>query len=283
MHALMKELDVLHRGAIVLDRYVILSLIARGAMGVVFGGEHRLLKRPVAIKVLKDAADEATRQRFEREGRVLAQVQHPHIVAILDFGFLEDGRPCIVMEHLEGGTLEAYLAQRERLPWQEALGLILQLLKGLGALHDHQILHRDIKTDNIILLQGQPLGQIKLIDLGIARGPLELGMRLTRTGMVMGSPAYMAPELLRGEQATVASELYAVGLVFYELIYGQLPFGSQTFADVMRRLDEPLPTFELPIPEGLVEVLIGDLLNQSPEQRPKSVAHTIELLSPWAS
>lgn len=263
---------MLHRGSVILERYEVHRLLSRGAMGLIYQGQHRLLGRQVAIKVLKDSADEATSQRFMREAKVLAQVQHPNIVSILDFGFVEGHQPCIVMELLEGQTMEEFLLTQGApscgISWPQALELICQLLSGLDALHSRQILHRDIKSSNIIVARGDHGITLKLVDLGIARGPSELGTRLTRTGMVMGSPAYMAPELLSGQDATVASELYAAGLVFYEALCGELPFGAHSFTDVMRRVDEAVLRPQVDAPSALLEYLCEVMLAQQPAQRP---------------
>ena len=262
----------LHLRQIVLERYQVECLVGHGAMGKVYLARQLTLPRQVAIKVLAGTtADPASRQRFEREAKLLASCAHQNIVRVLDFGSAPDGSPCLVMELLSGQTVEQLLERRGPLPWREALQIVLQLLAGVDALHELGILHRDLKTANMMIVRQAPL-QMKLIDLGIARGQAELGAHLTMRGMTVGTPAYMAPELLRGEQATVASELYAVGLILYELLEGQLPFGSRTYHEVMRRLDEPAPrpTRSPQLPEGLWRYLSRCLLAQDPAARPES-------------
>lgn len=260
---------------VVLGRYVVEAAMGAGAMGQVYRAEHTSLGRPVALKVLLNQDEPTLQARFMREAKVLAQIEHPNVVRVLDFGHLQDGSPCMVMEYLQGESFEQLLDKQPCLPWRLAVALVIQVLDGLGALHDVGVLHRDIKSSNLMCIVGEQL-TVKLIDLGIAQGQAELGIKLTQTGTTVGSPAYMAPELLHGERATVASELYSVGMVLYELLCGSLPFGARSFADVMRRLSQPAPKpAEIELPEPLWAYLGQRLLAIDASLRPSN-AHLVK-------
>ena len=163
--------------------------------------------------------------RFSREAKLMAKVRHPNVVSVLDFGVLPGGAPCLVMEYLQGESLETRLERCTRLAWREALAIVQQMLAGLAAAHAAHIVHRDIKPANVMLVPGQP-EITKLIDFGIARSTQQDATRYTRTGMTIGTPAYMAPEQFLGQAIDARTDLYTVALVLYELLSGELPHGS---------------------------------------------------------
>jgi hypothetical protein len=256
-------------GAQVLGRYTLEGVIGRGGMGQVWRARHDLLEMPVAVKTLL-AEEEGMRQRLEQEARLMARVQHPNVCRIMDFG-MHEGQHCLVLELLAGEDLEARLKRVKSVSWREALPIVLGLLDGLEAVHGVGMLHRDLKPANVWLLD-RPRDTPKLMDFGIARGASPDATRLTATGMLVGTPAYMAPEVLWGEDASWASDLYAVGLILYEMVTGELPFKSETMAQVMRRLKEAAerpcaPAHQPPLPPNL-EAMLMALLSARPKHRP---------------
>ncbi len=249
-------------GATILDRYLVDAFLDEGGMGQVYRGHHASLGFPVALKVLTDQSPE-TLQRFQREARLMARVRHPNVVSVLDFGLIAPDVPCIVMEHVAGESLEARIGRRGSLPWAEAVDLATGILTGLEAIHGAAILHRDLKPSNVLLAAGAP-ECVKVIDFGIARPEGTSVTQYTRTGMVVGTPGYMAPERLMNLPIDARSDLYAVGLMLHEMLTGSLPFGGRTMESVLRRavLPVPLPIFppsNPPPPPGLVRLMLESL------------------------
>jgi serine/threonine protein kinase len=199
------------------DRYELEHRLGHGGMATVYCARDLKLDRQVAIKLLADnyAGDEEVRKRFSREARLAARLDHPNVVQVYDVGEEED-RPYIVMEHVEGGTLEDRLSGRRRsLPSSEALRLMSQLCAGLGHAHSKKLVHRDIKPQNLLLRESD--GCLKITDFGIARAAEET-TRLTRPGKVIGTERYMAPEQLSDGKVTAAVDIYACGVVADELL-----------------------------------------------------------------
>jgi serine/threonine protein kinase len=196
-------------------------------MAEVYEGVDTRLGRPVAIKILKaqDAGDEAGRRRLSAEARAAARLSHPNLATVYDVGE-DEGLPCIVMELVTGGTLARRL-EDPPMGQEEAVRLISQVLAALDAAHRAGTLHRDIKPGNILLTED---GNAKVTDFGIAKAlePAPADVDLTITGEVIGTPRYLAPERAAGEQATVASDLWAVGVVLYEALTGRPPFDADT-------------------------------------------------------
>ena len=266
---------ILTEGQRILDRYLVGKLLGEGAMGQVFRGTHEHLDMAVAIKVLGHVQSEELAARFTREARLMAKVRHPNVVSILDFGHLPWGHPCIIMELLQGVPLNEVLSGRGPLPWPEAMGIVTGILAGLDALHREKILHRDLKPSNIVVSPGPPMTP-KLIDFGIARDFEGQGARLTKTGAIVGSPAYMAPEQVLAAPLDTRTDLYAAGIVFYEVMTGEIPFGGDGMAAMLRRLRDPVPIPRAPsglppIPEPLAKALVSVLVPE-PEKRPSTAA-----------
>jgi serine/threonine-protein kinase len=209
--------------------YRLSSLLGKGGMGEVWLGEDPKIHRQAAIKVLdaRLAVDPQFTTRFLREARAVNEVRHRSLVDVFAFGELDDGRPYLVMEFLEGRTLAALLKERPRLPLREIEPIIAQLCAGLAAAHEKGIIHRDLKPDNIFLLsqEGAP-PLVKLLDFGIAKSQREEA--LTQTGEVFGTPEYMAPEQCLGAKDVDArSDLYSLGIIVYEMLCGRTPFATQ--------------------------------------------------------
>jgi serine/threonine protein kinase len=252
-----------------LGRYQVENVLGGGGMALVYRARDEELDRPVAIKLLADnlAADEAFRKRFLREARLAAQLAHPNVVQVYDSGEA-DGRPYIVMEYVEGETLADVLARRKRLAPAEAVELALQVCSGLEHAHRAGLVHRDIKPQNL-LIRGD--GTVKIVDFGIARSAH--GTRLTETGSVLGTAAYLAPEQAAGEEVTPAADVYAVGVVLYELLAGRTPHTAETLTQfLVSGQEQPIPPLrELApeVPEALENVIMR-CLARLPEYRPPS-------------
>jgi len=205
-------------------------MIGRGGMGAVYAGEHVLLGRSAAIKVLLPELSQKQDvvMRFFNEARAATAIRHPGIIEVFDFGWTPEGAAFIVMEHLEGETL-GRRASRARLRWQSALAIARQIAGALAAAHGKGIVHRDLKPDNIFLVSDPevPGGErIKLLDFGIAKlaGESSATVNVTETGSVMGTPTYMAPEQCRGVAVDHRADLYSLGCIVFELCTGRPPF-----------------------------------------------------------
>ncbi len=214
-------------------RYELQRELGRGGMGVIYLARDTALDRPVALKFLGALVDgnEEFKRRFEREAKAAAKVNHPNIVSIYDIG-TQEGKAYIAMEYIEGGDLSKYLRQKGPLSPREASNIMIQVCSALEAVHKTGIVHRDLKPENIVITRG---ALVKVMDFGLALVP---EMRLTANNVIMGTPMYMSPEQVRGEEIDARSDLYSVGLVFYELLAGKPAFEG---ADLLRRQVEEMP------------------------------------------
>jgi eukaryotic-like serine/threonine-protein kinase len=252
-----------------LGRYRVDEVLGSGGMALVYRARDEELDRPVAIKVLADnlAADDAFRQRFLREARLAARLSHKNVTQVYDSGEA-DGRPYIVMEYVEGETVAELLARRGRLPPAEAVQLVLQVCAGLEHAHRAGLVHRDIKPQNLLVSRD---GTVKIVDFGIARS--SHGTRLTETGSVLGTAAYLAPEQAAGEEVTAAADVYAVGIVLYELLAGRTPHTAESLTQFLARgHEQPIPALtELApeVPDALEDVVMR-CLARVPTYRPPS-------------
>ncbi len=273
-------------GERVLERYIVERVLGRGGMGEVHRGRHERLGLIVALKILTDTSPDLEK-RFEREAQLMARVRHPNIVAILDFGQTSKGLPVIAMEFIDGEELGARLKRVGALPWASAVHVVRGVLSGLEAMHAAKVLHRDLKPANVVIAPGTP-ELVKLIDFGIAR-PTEgnAGTQLTGTGALIGTPAYMAPEQLLGYPLDARSDLYAAGLMLYELVTGGLPHAGagnsgRDLAGVLRRLQEAppvavAPTHLPPLPPSLQALIAASLAND-PSGRPPTAGDFVVAL-----
>jgi serine/threonine protein kinase len=215
-------------GALV-GQYVVDALAASGGFGTVYRGRHQSRPRAAAIKLLHEyvASSETSVRRFEQEAEVIGRLHHPNVVEIFEVGQLTDGRPYLVMEWLDGHTLAELVARRGALPLDEVAALARPLCAGLAAIHDAGIVHRDLKASNVM---AGTFG-VKLIDFGVVK-LLDASERLTRTGARVGTPTAMAPEQILGAEVTCATDVYACGVLLYQLLTGHLPFDATTLEDL---------------------------------------------------
>ena len=260
------------------NRYRIVELIGEGGMAQVYRGDDLRLGREVAIKILRPQyANERTFvERFVQEARAMAGFSHPNIVNVFDVG-RTGASPYIVMEYVDGIDLRRKLQQEGRLSIGEALEIARQVAEGVGAAHRKGIVHRDIKPGNILIASD---GRVKVADFGIARAMAD-AQHLTEPGVVWGTTAYLSPEQIRGGTATPASDVYAIGVLLYEMLTGQTPFqGEDRVAVALKHLNEPPPPLhELNprVPPGL-ERLVLRMLSKDPAQRPADANEVARLL-----
>jgi len=230
-------------GQVLDGRYRVLGPVGQGAMGSVYRGEHLKLGRLVAIKVMNEQvpSDDASRRRFDREAMAMAKLEHPHCASVLDVG-MHDGQPFVVMDFVSGETLKSVVDQGP-LPIPRAVEITRQILSGLAHAHEHGVIHRDIKPANIVLSQKAGLGdQLKILDFGLAKLNQETS-NLT-SGVIVGTPSYMAPEQIRGLLIDARVDLYACGVLLFELLTGTKPYRSannEPLEVCMMHLHTPVP------------------------------------------
>jgi serine/threonine-protein kinase len=260
------------------ERYHLLTCIGSGGMAVVYKGIDVLLERRVAVKVLRQrfASDPEFLERFQREARAAANLDHPNIVTIFDVG-ADGDRRYIVMEFVDGQDLKTLIRQKGRLEVAEALEIATQIAAGVGHAHKSDIIHRDIKPQNVLVTND---GCAKVVDFGIARALSESG--LTDPDTVWGSPIYFAPEQAAGDQPTPASDVYSIGVVMYEMLTGSPPFRADNpTALAMKHLREeppPLAARNPQVPPRL-EWIVRKVLSKEPSARYRTaeqLAHVLE-------
>jgi len=253
--------DVLPPGTRLAGRYIVREPLGQGGMAHVYRGDHDTIARPVAIKVLNRAL---SRQpsivvRFMQEARASSKVRHENVVEVTDFGETDDGRPFMVMEFLEGEDLGRTLHRDGPLSWERARPILVQILAALQAAHDKSVIHRDMKPENVF--RTRLMGSddfIKVFDFGIAKVLLgddgSPAQPLTLEGQVMGTPAYMSPELCLGETIDARSDLYAVGVIAYQMLTGRTPFRSDRSALILHhQVHQALPKMSETAPDVKVD------------------------------
>jgi eukaryotic-like serine/threonine-protein kinase len=253
-------------------RYRLEVPIARGGMAEVWEAHDEILSRPVAVKVLQPhlATDDIFLERFRREAVTAARLAHPGVVSTFDTG-IDDGTAYIVMELVKGRTLRQLLSEQGRLePWQ-AVAVTRQIADALVHAHQAGLVHRDIKPANVLLVEDDMGGmRVKVTDFGIAKASAGIGTDLTRTGTVLGTPKYVSPEQIKGEDPDARADLYSLGVVFYEMLVGTPPFvGDTDLATAMAHLNNRVPKVSASVrgvpPE--LDRLVGDLLAKDPKRR----------------
>jgi serine/threonine protein kinase len=254
-------------GELIDGRYEIEDLVGTGGMSSVYRARDTVLERRVALKILHEhfSSDPEYVERFRREARAIAQLNHPNIVTVIDRGDFR-GRQFIVFELVPGDNLKDVVRRYGPLPVPEALALTHQIARGLSFAHEHGVVHRDVKPQNVLLDES---GSAKVTDFGIARS-LDPGDGLTQTGTVLGTSDYVAPELLSGRRGDARSDQYSLGVLLYELLTGEVPYSGDNFMAVaMRHLRDPVPSVRArrpDVPERVDEIVVTAMAKQ-PEDR----------------
>ncbi len=284
------EADRLQPGSVVAE-YRISRRIGGGGMGTVYAAEHGQTGERVAIKVLRHdlAHDQASVARFDREARAANQISHPAIVDVFAHGTLDDGTPYLVMAMLEGRSLGEQVAETGRLIPVDAWSIAREIADALAAAHARGVIHRDLKPDNVFLERtGANTRRVRLLDLGVAKllaGSADqlasegAPMKLTKTGVPLGTPLYMAPEQWWGGEVDARVDQYALGVTLHEMLTGTPPFGAPRFVELAQEHlhKEPPPLSDKGVPASrAIEAFIRRLLEKSPEDRFASMAEVIE-------
>ena len=260
-------------GALLGGRYRLLRKVGAGGMGEVFEAEHALIHRRVAVKILQRnlASDPQAIERLQREAQSTSGLGHPNIVDTLDFGYSDDGQVFLVMEWLEGENLDQRL-QRGPIEITTALEIAAQAAAGLAEAHDHGVIHRDLKPANLFLVHDRRGAMVvKVLDFGIAKLAIH-ETRLTGTGVLVGTPNYMAPEQAYGDPVDARADLYALGVILYEMVTGAVPFHADSPLAVLHQHTSrmPSPPSAVAPDRGIspeVEVLVMRCLAKKPDDR----------------
>lgn len=263
-------------GRIVGGKYALDSVIGTGAIGIVFKASHRDLGRTVAIKVLhpRYRDDPDLMGVFRKEARAASQLEHPNVARVYDYGQETDGLVYIVMEYLSGYTLGSVLEARRKLTTARAVDMMMQVCAALSAAHDRDIVHRDVKPDNIVLVpsqddEGQPVEIVKVCDFGIAA----LSTTRTDEGVAAGTPEYMSPEQSTGSQVSPAADVYSCGIILYEMLAGHVPFtADQAYRILMKHRSEAAAPLASVAPGVLpaLEAIVTRCMEKVPARRYQS-------------
>jgi tRNA A-37 threonylcarbamoyl transferase component Bud32 len=267
---------------ITIERYKITNELGRGGMAIVYRAIDTMLDRKVAIKIIlpETTSKEKSLKRFHREAKTLANLAHSNIVKVLDYGDYE-GSPYLVMEYISGGTLSSRLGKP--MPYAEAAAILAPVARALHHAHQQKVVHRDIKPSNILINDsGQPMlsdfGILKLIDLEESQG-------ITGTGKSVGTPAYMSPEQIRGKEIDGRTDIYSLGVVFFELVTGRKPYNATTPIEVsLQHLHDPIPKakqFVRDLPSDVEQIIVKSMAKNPEDRYPTMIAfaHALEKLS----
>lgn len=281
-------------GTIAGGRYRLLRVLGEGGMGRVYLAEHVAIQKQVALKVLRaeyaDKGDVVT--RFQQEAISASRIKHPNVLDVFDFGRLDDGSFYLAMEYLEGNDLAEEMRRRRSLDPTSSVRIALEICRALGAAHAKGVVHRDLKPENVFLQQTDDGGQVvKIVDFGIAllRNSDQIAVesrprRLTKTGMIFGTPEYMAPEQAAGKHADQRADIYALGIMLYEMFTGAVPFTGETFLGVLvRHLNDPPPPMNAFSPDLAVspqlQAIVFKALEKNPDERYQSMAEVARALT----
>ena len=266
-------------GEVIANRYRVLEKLGEGGMGTVYLAEHTAIGKKLAIKVLLQdyARKEDLKERFLQEAKAAAMIGHENIVDITDFGHTPNGSVFFAMEFLQGEDLSQRIKRQGRIPWAEGKPILLQICRALGAAHAKNIIHRDMKPENIFLIEREGRRDFcKLLDFGIAKvtGMSDGERRLTRTGMIFGTPEYMSPEQAQGHHPDHRVDVYAVGIIAYEMVTGEVPFKADTFMGILTKhiFENPTPPKDVApdanIPADVEEIILKALAKKREERFP---------------
>ena len=284
----------LSTGDIIDGKYRIIRLLGEGGMGAVYEGENTRIHRKVAIKVLHSAVAQTGEAvaRFEREAQAAGRIGSEHIVEVLDLGNLPSGDRYMVMEFMDGDPLSGRIRARGRLSPGECFPILHQLLEALSAAHGAGIIHRDLKPDNVYLLKmrGGKVDFVKLLDFGISKFNQlsgDSGFSMTRTGAVMGTPYYMAPEQAKGSrELDHRVDLYAAGVILYEAITGEVPFNADTFNELLFKivLEAARPVEQMvPGLDPTFAAIVNKSMAREPAARFQTAREFQQALDQWAA
>ena len=259
----------------VIGDYQVEKMIGFGGMGIVYGAVHAVIGKRAAIKVLsaKYCADRAAVARFLQEAQSVNRVAHANIVDIFAFGTLDDGRSYLIMEWLQGESLSARLERAHQLPVHEVIEITTELTRALEAAHAANVIHRDLKPDNVIVIPDDDGFRIKLLDFGIAKlSTSQPQSSKTATGITMGTPLFMSPEQARGQNVDARTDIYALGIMMYAMLCGETPFEHEASpVEVLHahigKTPRPPSTLRAEVPEA-IDALVLQLLSKQPEDRP---------------
>ncbi len=272
-------------GVTLVDRYQIVRRIGEGGMGAVYEARHTVIGKRVAVKVLLEKFLEKTElvARLLQEARLASSIGHENIVDVTDFGTTSDGRSFVVMEFLDGESLAQLVMRDAPLPIERALRIARQVASALHAAHDKGIVHRDVKPENVYLVRRGELDFVKVVDFGVSKAVRTRddgieGLRLTHTGMVLGTPLYMSPEQARGgEDIDSRADVWAVGVMLYECLTGEVPFRANNYLGVISQVltREPPPPSKLRPELGIpmaVEAVVMRALEKDRDRRTQRMA-----------
>jgi len=256
-------------------KYQVDSVLGEGGMAVVYKCFHKQMERIVVIKVMQGwlLSSKNSLERFEREYKITAKLNHPNIVSVYDVGFLNGNEPYIVMEYIKGEALADRIARTGDLPLVTVANIAIQICRGLQEAHSMNIIHRDLKPDNILLQEKSDRPDwVKIVDFGISHLAAGEAKRLTKTGRMVGTPEYISPEQLRDQPIDARTDLYSFGIILYEMLAGEVPFTAETAEAVLMKhllsdvpsLTEHRPDIADDSPFGLI---VHKLLQKNPDDR----------------
>ena len=269
--------------------YRAMSTLGHGGMGAVYLAEHRDLGRVFAVKVVRPelSSTPEAMARLRREARAAVKIRHPNVVDVTDFGVTDQGRAFVVMEHLAGQTLAERLEHQGALEPAVVAWIARQVAAALAAAHEQGVIHRDVKPDNIIFTSDDDPERpsAKLVDFGLALSSEDLTARLTRHGLIFGTPEYMSPEQVRASPLTPSSDIYSFGVVLYEMLTGSVPFSEETSVETMAaKLNRPVEPPRQRAPDRPLapplERLVLRCLERAKDDRPETMQEIIEVLDP---
>ncbi len=271
-------------GRQILGQYHIEKKLGEGGMGMVYQADQPAMSRKAAIKILRpEMASEDQIQRFQREAQALANIEHPHIIRVYNFGTLDDGALYMAMEFVQGREMDKELEQNGRMEWERAVNVSIQAADALVEAHRHGIVHRDLKPENILLMEWrESTDYVKVLDFGIAKvldNSQVLESSATVMGVIHGTPMYMSPEQARGDKVDHRSDIYSLGIVLYAMMTGELPIKSNTLVGyiIAHQQDPPsaISQYVQGVPKDL-ETITSRMLEKQPEDRYQTMQEVLD-------